>query len=251
MFPKDPFEVENMVDLLFDEASHKLIARILCQKGFLSKQIISEIEQELSKKHKKEFKLIKKNLIELIKRIEVDIKNHLEEKQNNKIKEIEKISHNNNLNTYFIGEVPREYVRTGSVSNVKEIEIITDMPSLFKNTNITSSSQKGLTIDSILLKAGTNEIFDPTDRGIDDILNQRISSILPPKDAIKQNPLTIFRTIRLAGRTGFEIDNNLKKAISNLNGNINNVERERIDLEILSLSKKAETKRILSELKLI
>lgn len=72
---------------------------------------------------------------------------------------------------------------------------------------------RDFTINSLMIPLGSKEVIDLTGRGIRDIENSVIASILPADEAVSKNPLMITRAIRFAYRYGFKIAGDLWKAM--------------------------------------
>lgn len=70
---------------------------------------------------------------------------------------------------------------------------------------------RDLTINSIIMSLQNGEMYDLTKRGVDDIENKRINTILPANLIVKYNPMIILRAIRFSCKYGFSIDPLLRK----------------------------------------
>ncbi len=281
MFPKDPLMIEKAIDELFRDFSTKaLIARTMCRhKGEISKEFMKAIEEELKEKCSKEYKSLKSNLLSLCRTIETSLKEYFNKEHNKKIatiKAIEKLAETTGKDIFFVGDYPRSLVISGNVINVRDVEVfcetslnndviacgaipynksINNIQTYLKSFGAKDSDfnrysfSRGITIDSLGLRAGTNEILDPTNRGITDSLKQSISSIIAPFDFVSSSPKLVFKAIKLATRTGFQIDNKLKLAIKGSTTQIlNSISMERLVIESAGLSKSVEASNTLREI---
>lgn len=72
---------------------------------------------------------------------------------------------------------------------------------------------RDFTMNALAIKFGETSILDPTRRGVEDINDRRIVSILPPDVSVSKNPLMITRAIKFACRYDFAIDESLWKSM--------------------------------------
>ena len=72
---------------------------------------------------------------------------------------------------------------------------------------------RDFTINTLMIPFGSREIIDITERGMSDIEDKRVSTILPAKIVVPRNPLIITRAIRFAHKYDFSIDGMLWKAM--------------------------------------
>lgn len=80
--PKDPFEIESMIDQLYGEGPKATIARMLCRcPDPNSKDGIEAITQEVGKRHPQEFRILKRFILPLISQIQNDISSRSEKSE--------------------------------------------------------------------------------------------------------------------------------------------------------------------------
>ena len=108
---------------------------------------------------------------------------------------------------------------------------------------------RDFTMNALAIRVGTNEILDVTKRGMPDISDHRIASIIPPDVAVPRNPLMITRAIKFAARYGFSIERNLWKAMAKHVGQLEKkLSPERIAIEAYVLSKYPQAEEMLEKL---
>ena len=108
---------------------------------------------------------------------------------------------------------------------------------------------RDFTMNALAIRVGTNEILDITKRGMPDISDRRIASIIPPDVAVPKNPLMITRAIKFAARYGFGIERNLWKAMAKHVGQLEKkLSPERIAIEAYVLSKYPQAEEMLEKL---
>ena len=108
---------------------------------------------------------------------------------------------------------------------------------------------RDFTINSLAIRVnGPLEIIDLTERGLRDLDQGRIATIIPAEHAVSRNPILITRAIKFAYKYGFTIDGKLWEAMKRhapeLKGKLSK-ERLMIEAEVLS---QYNTKAILKEL---
>lgn len=97
---------------------------------------------------------------------------------------------------------------------------------------------RDFTINSLAIRVGGDEILDITDRGMDDIDDRRIASIIPPDVATESNPLTITRAVKFAYKYDYRVDGALWDAMKrNVGALRKQISPERIAVEAYVLSK--------------
>jgi tRNA nucleotidyltransferase/poly(A) polymerase len=97
---------------------------------------------------------------------------------------------------------------------------------------------RDFTINALAIPIGSNNVLDITKRGMDDIDDKRISSILPPDEIVPKNPLMITRAIRFAYKYDYAIDGALWHAMrTNVDKLKENISVERLAIEAYVLSK--------------
>lgn len=81
-------------------------------------------------------------------------------------------------------------------------------------------------------------IIDLTERGVDDINNEVIASVLPPRIALPDNPLMITRAVRFSAKYNFRIEDNLWAAMKEFAPILKEkMSVERLAIEAFTLSK--------------
>lgn len=68
---------------------------------------------------------------------------------------------------------------------------------------------RDFTINALMIPVDSDEIVDLTKRGLDDIDDRRIASILPPEASVPGNPLIITRAVRFAYKYEYAIEGKL------------------------------------------
>lgn len=97
---------------------------------------------------------------------------------------------------------------------------------------------RDFTINALAILIGSNEIVDLTRRGMADIDDETISSILPPKFAVPINPLMITRAVRFAYKYGYKIDDPLWASMAkNVDKLKESIKPERLAIEAYVLAK--------------
>jgi tRNA nucleotidyltransferase (CCA-adding enzyme) len=91
-------------------------------------------------------------------------------------------------------------------SRIPEIKLATPMEDSFR---------RDLTINSLFYNLMTNKLEDFTKKGIQDLISNTIRTPLDPLKTFSDDPLRIFRTIRLAAKYNSKIDDATYKAMSN------------------------------------
>lgn len=98
---------------------------------------------------------------------------------------------------------------------------------------------RDFTINSLaipVLRPGT--IIDVTKRGVPDISEGRIASVIPPEIALPHDPLHITRAVRFASKYGFKIDDELWAAMKDNLGLLRKkVKPRRLAIEAFSMAK--------------
>lgn len=113
---------------------------------------------------------------------------------------------------------------------------------------IKNAFDRDFTINALAIKIGSDEILDFTRRGIPDIHEKRIASILPPDEVVERNPLMITRAIRFACKYGFTIERGLMKAMKRHRDRLNkSLSVERLAIEAYVLSKYPKARVLIEE----
>ncbi len=95
-------------------------------------------------------------------------------------------------------------------------------------------SKRDLTINAMALDPSTGEIFDPHN-GRRDLQNRILRAVENPEDRFREDPLRLFRAVRLAAQLDFRIHQKTKEAISALAPSISTVAQERIRDELMKI----------------
>lgn len=110
---------------------------------------------------------------------------------------------------------------------------------------------RDFTVNALAIKFGTKDILDFTKRGITDIQNKKVVSILPPDVSIPKNPLMITRAIKVACKYGFDIDPQLWKMMKK-HANLlkQRLTPQRLSIEAYVLSKYPQAKEMIDLLEI-
>lgn len=97
---------------------------------------------------------------------------------------------------------------------------------------------RDFTINSLAMPLGGDEVLDLTRRGLPDIEDGRIASILPPDVSVPRDPLMVTRAVRFAKRYGFRIDGLLWAAMKDNAGELGKkISPQRLAIEAFLLSR--------------
>ena len=91
--------------------------------------------------------------------------------------------------------------------------------------------RRDLTINSLYQNVTTGELLDITGHGVDDIRYHRIRTPMEPNETYSDDPIRILRTLRFAVRYGWEIPDDLWKAMEANAGRMKIVRRPRVSTE--------------------
>lgn len=91
--------------------------------------------------------------------------------------------------------------------------------------------RRDLTINSLYQNVSTGELLDITGRGISDIRHHRIRTPMKPNETYSDDPIRILRTLRFAVRYGWEIPDDLMRAMKANASRMKIVRRPRISTE--------------------
>jgi len=96
--------------------------------------------------------------------------------------------------------------------------------------------RRDFTINSLYRDVTTGNVFDPTGKGVSDIIDKKIRFIGKPEDRIKEDPIRVYRGYRLLSKLkpyGFSFENKTLKAIrETFNDSTKSLPPERIRCEI-------------------
>jgi tRNA nucleotidyltransferase/poly(A) polymerase len=102
---------------------------------------------------------------------------------------------------------------------------------------------RDFTMNSLAVKVGTTNLLDITKRGLRDIQEKVVASIIPPELKVREDPLLITRAIRMSVKYGFTIDKDLWKAMKKNSGLLERkLSPHRLAIEAYVLSKYPGTK---------
>jgi len=108
---------------------------------------------------------------------------------------------------------------------------------------------RDFTMNSLAIHVGTNRILDITKRGITDIHNKNVVSIIPAEVKVKEDPLMITRAIRMCVKYNFSIDDALWKAMKRYSGLLNKkLTPQRLAIEAYILNKYPASKEFINKL---
>jgi tRNA nucleotidyltransferase/poly(A) polymerase len=145
-----------------------------------------------------------------------------------------RIRHRTNTVTVALGEVEIDFQGSTDYEKTRPFLHAWSIEATPLALNIYS---RDFTINSLAIPIGGDEIIDLTRRGMPDIHDKRIASILPPDDAIPDNPLIITRAVRLAAKYNFRIEANLWRAMKeHIQALEEKISPERLALEALAMS---------------
>jgi hypothetical protein len=270
---KSPVAIEKAVDQLFGNSACKsAIARMLCKSDVLSPELMDTIKEVVREEFPREFLAMKARFSDSVQNIGRMLSDYFSKEMSETIASVEDEARRNGVTAYFVGDFPTEMVRSGTLSDVRDVEVfapnggITQSSSVMVWTNGPSeyilpymnllgvedtpfnrfALSRGIAADSVGIKVGTNDVLDPTHKGVPDILARTVSTILPPEFAYENMPTIIFRAIRLAGRKGMTMDAKLKKCISQKR--TVGVPAERLLVEMATMAKQEGPRAVLAEL---
>jgi tRNA nucleotidyltransferase (CCA-adding enzyme) len=151
-------------------------------------------------------------------------------------------------------ELPEIYHRTGTVKTTYDgidLEFQGTYGNISDNLDIVQEMERygvsisplniniyarDFTINTLIQDLNDRELYDITGYGVHDIENKIIRTIVNPDIVIPSNPLIILRAIRFSLRYGFEIDKDLRRAISTNSHYIRKVlSPERLQIEVLKM----------------
>jgi len=122
---------------------------------------------------------------------------------------VEYKSGDNAIRIEFQGKSPSPYMYNQEIRDWMHNQGIEDVPLMH---NIYG---RDFTINSLIYSLFNENMYDLTERAVEDLDRGRIVSILPAAYLIKYNPLAALRAIRFSLRYEFSIDEELKDAIKN------------------------------------
>lgn len=114
-------------------------------------------------------------------------------------------------------------------------------------------SKRDLTINAMALDPSTGEILDPH-HGRRDLQNRILRAVENPEDRLREDPLRLLRTVRLAAQLDFTIHRKTKESIPTLARLLSGVAQERIReelMKILMVSKPSKAFNMLATLGLL
>jgi tRNA nucleotidyltransferase/poly(A) polymerase len=112
------------------------------------------------------------------------------------------------------------------------------IPTISYGTPTEDAHRRDLTINSLFYNINTSSIEDFTQRGLQDLVEKRISTPLPPLVTLQDDPLRCLRVVRFANRFNFSLTHELAEACQD-------------PLVHESLERKVSSERIAQELNLM
>ncbi len=112
----------------------------------------------------------------------------------------------------------------------------------------TDLKRRDFTINAICLDKD-EKIID-YEKGLNDLKNKKIKTIGKAQERIKEDPLRIFRAIRLACNLDFALDEELFKAIKENKNLINNLSKEKIIKECNKIKDKEKAINLMQKLEI-
>ena len=109
--------------------------------------------------------------------------------------------------------------------------------------------RRDLTINSLYQNVTTGEILDLTGRGVEDIRNHRIDTPMKPDETYSDDPIRILRTLRFAVRYGWEIPEDVWKAMKDNGGRMKIVRRPRVSTEFEKMMRSNDPVKLLKMMK--
>nr|GAT43620.1 tRNA nucleotidyltransferase [Mycena chlorophos] len=80
-------------------------------------------------------------------------------------------------------------------------------------TPVQDALRRDITINALFYNIHSREVEDCTEQGLPDLRNGIIRTPLPPRQTFLDDPLRVLRSLRFAGRFGFEIDQELAACV--------------------------------------
>jgi tRNA nucleotidyltransferase/poly(A) polymerase len=154
--------------------------------------------------------------------------------------------HRTPTTTVKIGNVEIDFQGSQSHDHVAPYVRMWGVPETSISKNI---FDRDFPVNALAIRLGSNEILDLTRRGMSDIHDKKVSSILPPDEFVPQNPLMISRAIKLASKYGYKIDPLLWKAMKKYSSLLKKkLTPARLAIEAYVLSKYPQAKVLIGEL---
>ena len=91
------------------------------------------------------------------------------------------------------------------------------------------------TINTLACAIDSNDVYDTTDRAMEDLTHKTIRSLLPSDMLVKYDPLSIFQAMELSLVHEFHIDMDMKKAMRNTDAIFKSLSSDRIAKEIIRI----------------
>ena len=99
----------------------------------------------------------------------------------------------------------------------------------------TDALRRDFTVNALYKNINTNEIVDPTERGIQDLNNMRLETPTSADIDFFDDPLRMLRAIRFAVQKNFNISNEIKIALIKNAWRLKNISKERIHDEFVKI----------------
>ena len=91
------------------------------------------------------------------------------------------------------------------------------------------------TINTLACAIDSNDVYDTTDRAMEDLTHKTIRSLLPSDMLVKYDPLSIFQAMELSLVHEFHIDMDMKKSMRNIDVIFKSLSSDRIAKEIIRI----------------
>lgn len=115
--------------------------------------------------------------------------------------------------TIFIGNLKMDF---SSNFNTPNIDSILKKIGIIQPTNMQKEMfSRDLTCNALLLSIDLKNVIDPTNKGFKDIKARKIKTCLSPEITLTVNRNRVIRTIYLASKLNFDIDDSIIKYVKN------------------------------------
>lgn len=94
------------------------------------------------------------------------------------------------------------------------------------------ASRRDLTINSLYYDVSNKKILDPSGTGISDIRNKVLRTPLDPNQTFMDDPLRMMRLVRFSCKYGWELPDDMKKALIKNASKLESISKERIQDEL-------------------
>ncbi|MDP2173813.1 MAG: CCA tRNA nucleotidyltransferase [Candidatus Cloacimonadaceae bacterium] len=108
-------------------------------------------------------------------------------------------------------------------------------PSVLAGDLLDDAKRRDFTVNAIYINISDGALFDPTQRGFEDLKNGVIRSVRDPGGVFEEDPLRLLRAIRFAVQLDFSIDEETLAAICASHASIKDISEERIAEEFCKI----------------